>query len=519
MTNKISNEKYDVVIIGSGISGLCSAALLSMEGMKVLVLEKHFKIGGYTHTFKRSGFEWDVGIHYIGGVHNKNTFTRRLFDKISDSNLEWSKMSDNYDRMIFPDRSYDFIAPKEKFVEKMKFYFPNESVAIDKYMDLVKEVHKTSYKYFSAKALSGISEILLRKYLTKRFLKFSNMKTYEALSTLTSNQELIGVLSGQWGDYGMPPKESSFVMHCMIANHYFDGANYPVGGSRMISENILPVIQRYGGKVLKSTGVDKIYTENGECRGVILESGEQVESNIVISSAGVQNTLTKLLRDETQLSSYQENLKSVVPSSGHACLYIGFNKSAEELGISDTNLWVYPGYDHDSNVRSFRKNQDNEFAVLYMSFASAKDSMWDRNHPNTATMEVIVPSGFEHYRKWEKEPWKKRGGEYEDYKNSLSQRIVEKVYKHCPHLNNQISYHELSTPLSTKDLANYQYGELYGIDHNPERFRQKWLKPKTPIKNLYLTGQDILTVGLAGALASGVLTSSVVAGKNLFKKI
>jgi len=116
MTNKISNEKYDVVIIGSGISGLCSAALLSMEGMKVLVLEKHFKIGGYTHTFKRSGFEWDVGIHYIGGVHNKNTFTRRLFDKISDSNLEWSKMSDNYDRMIFPDRSYDFIAPKEKFV-------------------------------------------------------------------------------------------------------------------------------------------------------------------------------------------------------------------------------------------------------------------------------------------------------------------------------------------------------------------------------------------------------------------
>jgi len=154
-----------------------------------------------------------------------------------------------------------------------------------------------------------------------------------------------------------------------------------------------------------------------------------------------------------------------------------------------------------------------------MSFASAKDPMWDSNHPNTATMEVIVPSGFEHYRKWEKEPWKKRGGEYEDYKNSLSQRIVDKVYKHCPHLNNQISYHELSTPLSTKDLANYQYGELYGIDHNPERFRQKWLKPKTPIKNLYLTGQDILTVGLAGALASGVLTSSVVSRKNLFKKI
>ena len=56
-------DYYDVIIIGSGISGLCCAALLSMEGKKVLVLEKHFKVGGYTHTFKRKKYEWDVGIH------------------------------------------------------------------------------------------------------------------------------------------------------------------------------------------------------------------------------------------------------------------------------------------------------------------------------------------------------------------------------------------------------------------------------------------------------------------------
>ena len=118
-SNKIANN-YDAIIIGSGISGLCTAALLSMNNQKVLVLEKHFKVGGYTHTFKRQNFEWDVGIHYIGGVHLKKTFTRRLFDKITNSNLKWNKMSDNYDRIIFPDKSYDFIAPKHKFIENMK---------------------------------------------------------------------------------------------------------------------------------------------------------------------------------------------------------------------------------------------------------------------------------------------------------------------------------------------------------------------------------------------------------------
>ncbi|MCG6162365.1 NAD(P)-binding protein, partial [Leptospira bandrabouensis] len=62
--------KYDVIIIGSGIGGLTAASILSqVANKKVLVLERHFKLGGFTHTFKRLGkFEWDVGIHYIGDL-------------------------------------------------------------------------------------------------------------------------------------------------------------------------------------------------------------------------------------------------------------------------------------------------------------------------------------------------------------------------------------------------------------------------------------------------------------------
>ena len=91
--------------------------------------------------------------------------------------------------------------------------------------------------------------------------------------------------------------------------------------------------------------------------------------------------------------------------------------------------------------------------------------------------------------------------------------------KHCPNLKNKISYSELSSPLSTRDMAHYEFGELYGVNHTPSRFKQKWLKPKTPIKNLYLTGQDITTVGLPSALMSGMLTSSALLNKNLFTKL
>ena len=115
---------------------------------------------------------------------------------------------------------------------------------------------------------------------------------------LFNDEEILGVLSGQWGDYGLPPGQSSFAMHCAIATHYLDGANYPVGGSGSISESIVPVIEKHGGQLFISTGVESIYIENGKCKGVVLENGDTIESKAVISSAGVQNTLNKFLINE-----------------------------------------------------------------------------------------------------------------------------------------------------------------------------------------------------------------------------
>ena len=124
--SSIANQSFDAIIIGSGIGGLCTAALLGLKGKRVLVLEKHFKIGGWTHTFRRDNYEWDVGIHYIGQVHKSYSVIRKLFDIISDGKLEWSPMHKNYDRIIFPDLSYDFVAPREQFIDDMIGYFPRE---------------------------------------------------------------------------------------------------------------------------------------------------------------------------------------------------------------------------------------------------------------------------------------------------------------------------------------------------------------------------------------------------------
>ena len=118
-------EHYDAIIIGSGMGSLTTAALLSKEGKKVMVLERHYTAGGFTHVFKRRGYEWDVGIHYIGEVQNPNTAIRKMFDYVSNNQLEWADMGEVYDKIIIGDKTYDFVKGVENFKAQMIEYFPN----------------------------------------------------------------------------------------------------------------------------------------------------------------------------------------------------------------------------------------------------------------------------------------------------------------------------------------------------------------------------------------------------------
>ena len=513
--SKIAEKTYDVIIIGSGIGGLCCAALLALRGKRVLVLEKHFKIGGWTHTFRRKDYEWDVGIHYIGQVHNPRSPIRKLFDIISDGNLKWSKMDDNYDRIIFPDRSYDFVAPRARFVEDMISYFPGEERAILTYMNLLDDVAKSSRSYFSQKALSGILDTLSYPFMTRNFFKYSDRTTLEVISQITSNKRLIGVLTGQWGDYGLPPGRSSFAMHALVARHYLNGGNYPSGSSRKIAETISDLIEKNNGILAVNANVSSIKVHKGRAIGVEMINGEIIEAKKIISNAGVLNTIRSLVPNKNTFKDSFKYVNDVKQTESYVCLHLGIDRPFKDLGIKNTNLWIYPAYDHDQSVDKFLENSSLDFPVLYVSFPSAKDDMWNENNPNKMTMEAITISRWNWYKQWQEEKWQKRSEQYKKDKNELSQRILKIVEKHVKGIGNNIKHQELSTPLTVRDLANYQKGEMYGLDHSPMRFRQKWLRPQSKIENLLFVGQDITTVGVSSALFSGLITASSVLGKNL----
>ena len=207
-------ETFDAIVIGSGIGGLTAAALLARHaGKKVLVLERHYAAGGFTHVFHRRNYEWDVGVHYIGQVNGAQAPARVAFDNLTEGRLRWNPMPDVYDRIIIAGRKYDFPSGMERFRERMKQYFPGDVAAIDGYIAAVCAAVAASGMFFASKAIPAPISRLVGPLMTRRFFRYSDQTTAQVLNALTRNQELIAVLTGQWGDYGLPPAHSLSLIH------------------------------------------------------------------------------------------------------------------------------------------------------------------------------------------------------------------------------------------------------------------------------------------------------------------
>ncbi len=512
-TNRAAKD-YDAIVVGSGIGGLACAALLSKLGRKVCVLEQHYTAGGFTHSYEREGYEWDVGVHYIGETHKPHSQMRRLFDVISDGQLQWAPMDPCYDRIIINGRTYDFVAGKQNFAAELKKHFPAESEAIDRYVELVGKVARAVPRFFTGQALPPRLARAYNATLRDRLVPDETLRsTREVLESLTQDQELIGVLTGQWGDYGLPPAQASFLMHAVLVKHYLAGGNYPVGGSWKMAATILPVIRAGGGEVFTYAKVKEILVEDGRAAGVVMDNGDQLRAPQVISSVGARLTFGQLLPEaQRRAHGYEEKLTHVRASFSSLTLFLGFKGSAAELKLPKTNLWIYPSPDHEANLARYMQDPAAPFPLVYVSFPSAKDPEWDSHYPGKSTVQVITGARYDWFERWRGTTWQQRGDEYEAFKQKLTDRLLAELYKQMPQLQGRLDFGELATPLSTEWFHLYDRGEIYGLDHDSQRFRQTWLHPVTPVKGLYLTGQDVVTAGVGGALMGGVLTTAALLG-------
>ena len=531
-------DNLDAILIGSGIGSMTTAAIMAKAGKKVLVLEQHDQAGGCCHTFIDKGYEFDVGIHYIGEM-GAQTLNKTLLDQICEGQVEWTPLDDEFDVIQLgygsDARTYPVATGMTAWKSLLYKQFPGETVAVDKYFDLLAASSKTSTVHGVMKMLPLwiVKLVLLSgilKYLTNIFRPEYTVSTLELVEGLTSNKDLQAVFMYCWGDYGTPPSKSNFTMQAALNRHFMKaGAHYPIGGASEIAYNIIPVIEKAGGRVLVRVEVTDIVARGGKVCGVKVTKGTEsmeILAPMVISSAGLYNTFQKLLPKQLAEKSYYSGIcKDLKPGVGAMNIFLGLNKSKEELGLKRQNMWAFTSNDINKIGEDyFHLNVDDamdaEVPLLFISFPSAKDPEWD-NHPGRkgkSTCAIVTLANWEWFKKWEDKTLKKRGDSYEEVKNSIGHNMIEQACKLYPQMRDCIDFTEIASPVTNKHYLAQPHGEIYGLDHSIERFDPLMvakLRPATDIPGLYLTGQDILSCGFTGALFAGVLGAQAALGRNV----
>ncbi|MCU0920388.1 MAG: NAD(P)/FAD-dependent oxidoreductase [Burkholderiaceae bacterium] len=518
-------QPFDAIVIGSGAGGLTSAALLALEGQRVLVLERHAVPGGCLQVFKRNGYEWDVGLHYMGEVHRPHSGLARLFHKLTRGQLAWAPMPEIYNRIVIEDRCYDYHAGAEAFKARMKDYFPAEAAAIDRYVALVQAANRAAKGYFGERALPPSLADARHAEVAPAFKALADQTVLQVMRGLTDNAELIAVLCGHFGDYALLPDQASFAVHAMVISHYIDGASYPVGGAARVAETLADTVRAAGGLVLVAAEVQQLLLHQQRVVGVVMADGHQLEAPVVLSAIGIGQTLRLLPTDGAQAVpaaalALRETANAMPLSQCYVALNIGIEAANAELGMHPANLWTHPSNDLAGNWQRYAADpQRTPLPLHFISQPSAKDPSWPERYPGRSTIDICSLTDWRVFEPFAGTGWMRRGAAYDALKARISDEMLAEIYRHYPQVKGRIAHHELATPLSFNHFLNRERGDFMSFAQTPQRFAQRWMRAPAPVDGLFFSGQDVAAAGVSGAMVGALVACSAVLGRDLFQSL
>ncbi len=517
-------SNWDAIIIGSGMGGLTAAGLLAkVARMRVLVLEKHSERGGQTHVFRRDGAPWDVGLHYVGHLQ-EGTLERRLLDFLSGGALRWNRMPDDFERFVYPGLTFAVPSDPSRYEARLIERFPDEAGAVRRYFRDLRSVARWT--------ILGIQQQMAPAPLACLIAQYRRLGAAEATQTTGaylarhfSSPLLKALLASQWGDYGVPPKQSAFAIHALVAGSYFDGAWFPQGGAGQIARTFEQGIETSAGAIKVCQEVTQIVTSGGRAIGVkaIDQSGaDPVEvayhAPVIISNVGAQLTYQRLLPVDGEIgrrtAKARALLDSLVGGLSAVNLYVRLKEPVSTLGVQGENYWINTELDHDDVEAHTAMVLAGEPRHAYLSFPSAKSGD-ERFH----TAEIIAMVQADAFKAWRGTSSGNRGRDYAELKERIAQGLLRLADTAVPGFSALVRYSELSTPLTVEHFTSRLDGCFYGLPATPKKYRSAGFSARTPIDGLYLSGSDVASLGIVGAMMGGAAAASQALGSAGFLRI
>jgi len=508
-------DNYDVIVIGSGMGGMTTAAALSRMGHSVLVLEQAAHIGGLTQTFSREGFSWDVGLHYCGNFRRDQP-GGQVLEWLSGGTVEFRSVGTVYDTLHFPGGFELAVGrPADAFRMELEDRFPGQVAEIRAYFEALESGAQALRLATTERSMPQPFRSAHRWWNQKKIRRWCGRTTGEVLAEYISDPKLAAVLAAQWGTFGGVPKEASFGIHATVISHYLDGAGYPVGGAAAIAKGLVPVIESAGGATRASTSVREILIEDGTAVGVRTGSGEELRAPVIVSAIGAGETVKRLLPQELREQAWASEIDGMKPSVCHFEIYLGFEGDITQYGGTRSNHWFHESWDTNEGIWS---DIDAPVPSGFASFPSLKDAAHDPGPSDHHTGQFMVLADWSTVADFANGGAQERPDDWAAFKNRIENRMMAFYTEKFPALAPLIVYRELGTPLATARYTAHEKGGFYGLETTPRRTLSEALSPRTPVPGLYLSGQDVVSPGIAGSLWGGMLSAAAI-DPRVFKQL
>ena len=307
------NDK-NVVIIGGGLGGLFTGAILAKEGYRVTVLEKNATIGGGLQTFRRMGEDFDTGMHVIAGMRPGGTI-RRICDYLGITpQMQLRDVDDDCaDELFFlEDRAtYRIGCGRQGFVDSLVKSFPGCRDELTAYVDALYRMTGAIDLFNLRPAPSVLTEMPPQALMAADAFIAQYIHDPRLRSVLAYMNPLYGGQAGRTPAY----------VHAIVSVLYLQGASRFVDGSSHTADLLAKVITDNGGLVLPHDAVTTIDVEDHEVKAVTTKSGKVYHADTFISDIH-PSALFQLIHGKAFTKAYTERVKQIPETISAFSLYL-----------------------------------------------------------------------------------------------------------------------------------------------------------------------------------------------------
>ncbi len=485
------------VIIGGGLGGLFTGAILAKEGVGVTVIEKNVTVGGGLQSFRRFGEVFDTGMHVIGGMQEGGNIRRiceylGIFDKVHIMDVD----PDMIDTLYFAEdgMTYHIAKGKEQFVDTLAGYFPEQRENLRSYVAaLYRIVDELDLFYLRPS----------KEYIVMHSDEFM-MAADSFIAKYITNEKLCSVLAYMNPLYAGKGNTTPAYIHALISVLYINGPSRFAGGSYLFAEALKESIESHGGRVITGDGVARIFSQDRMITGVRTRKGLDFSADYYICAIH-PCSMFGLLDDPSVLSKAYRNRLEMIPNS-YSAFTVNIKLKPGRFRYINHSAYYMSRYDE---IWNFDKD-DREWPLgfLYMTPPEIEQGEYSKK------MVITAPMTWSKVSRWEDTTVGHRGEEYEKWKEECTEKLLDRMEEIYPDFRDCIEAVNTATPLTIRDYYAVKEGSMcgYSKDCNDITFSQ--VPVVTKVRNLLLTGQNCNVHGFCGVPLTAINTSEVILGHN-----